>query len=235
MHIHWLQHVPFEGLGMIDSWAARHGHSVSGTRLWADDVLPQADSLDMLVIMGGPMGVNDVEAYPWLVGEKRFIGEVIGYKRVTLGICLGAQLLASACGARVYPHREKEIGWFPVRLDPDAPGWIKEIFPPLCTVFHWHGDTFDIPPEAVLIASSDACKNQGFVVGEHMIGLQVHPEMTGDGVEALVDNCRDELVTTDWVQSEMRILGGGRTHLPAANQIMERLLDHCARTVAAAG
>ena len=233
MHIHWLQHVPFEGLGLIDRWAARHGHSVSCTRLWAADGLPEAGSLDMLVIMGGPMGVNDEHAHPWLVREKLFIGEVIRRSCIVLGICLGAQLLASACGARVYPHREKEIGWFPVALDSDAPGWLQQIFPPLCTMFHWHGDTFDIPEGAELIGSSEGCRNQGFVIGEHIIALQFHPEMTGDGVEALVENCRDELVPSEWVQTEEQILGG-LTHLQAATQVMERLLDHCARSVAEA-
>ena len=232
MHIHWLQHVPFEGLGIIESWAVRHGHTLSCTRFWADDALPEANSMEMLVIMGGPMGVNDEDEHPWLAQEKLFIRQAIGHNCVVLGICLGAQLLASVCGARVYPHREKEIGWFPVVLNPDAPGWIKEIFPPEGIMFHWHGDTFDIPPSAALIGSSKGCRNQGFVIGEHIIALQFHPEMTGNGVATLMENCRGELVPTEWVQTEKQILSG-RAHLPTVNQVMEGLLDHCARSVAA--
>ena len=156
MHIHWLQHVPFEGLGIIDTWAAGYGHTLSSTRFWQGGGLPAPDSMDMLVVMGGPMGVNDEADYPWLEEEKTFIRQAVEQERVILGICLGAQLLASVSGASVYPHHEKEIGWFPVTLDSSAPGWVKNIFPPVFTAFHWHGDAFDIPETAELIGSSAA-------------------------------------------------------------------------------
>ncbi|MBT8328779.1 MAG: type 1 glutamine amidotransferase [Desulfofustis sp.] len=233
MHIHWLQHVPFEGLGIIDSWAASCGHTLSCTKFWDGDGLPAPDALDMLVVMGGPMGVDDEVEYPWLEEEKAFLRQAVEQKRVILGICLGAQLLASVCGASVYPHREKEIGWFPVTLDSGAPGWIKTIIPSEFTAFHWHGDTFDIPETAELICTSAACKNQGYVIGDRIIGLQFHPEMNGEGVAALTDNCRTELISSTWVQSEQQILEG-RHHLAAANTIMEKLLDHCARCAAGA-
>ncbi len=226
MHIHWLQHVPFEGLGIIDTWAAAYGHTLSATRFWQGGRLPAPDSMDMLVVMGGPMGVNDEADYPWLEEEKAFIRQAVEQQRVILGICLGAQLLASVCGSSVYPHHEKEIGWFPVTLDSSAPRWVKNIFPPVFTAFHWHGDTFDIPEAAELIGSSAACKNQGFVIGDRIIGLQFHPEMVSQGVEALADNCRNELISSTWVQSEQQILEGCR-HLEVANKIMEKLLDHC--------
>jgi GMP synthase (glutamine-hydrolysing) len=233
MHIHWLQHVPFEGLGIIDTWSAANGHTLSCTRFWKGDGLPAPDAMDMLVVMGGPMGVNDEAEYPWLQQEKAFIHQAFEQERVILGICLGAQLLASVCGASVKAHREKEIGWFPVTLDPGAPAWVKNIVPPEITGFHWHGDTFEIPETAELIFSSTACKNQGFVIGDRIIGLQFHPEMTTEGVAALTDNCRDELISSTWVQTEQQILEG-RHHLAAANRIMEKLLDHCARCAAGA-
>ncbi|NNK57535.1 MAG: hypothetical protein HKP44_09510, partial [Desulfofustis sp.] len=103
--IHWLQHVPFEGLGIIDSWAASCGHTLSCTKFWDGDGLPAPDALDMLVVMGGPMGVDDEVEYPWLEEEKEFLRQAVEQKLVILGICLGAQLLASICGASVYPHR----------------------------------------------------------------------------------------------------------------------------------
>ena len=227
MHIHWLQHVPFEGLGIIENWAAANGHTLSSTRFWKGDELPTPDSMDMLIVMGGPMGVNDEAEYPWLQQEKAFIRQTVEKERVILGICLGAQLLASVCGASVYAHREKEIGWFPVTLNSSAPAWVKNIIPSEYMVFHWHGDTFEIPQTAELICSSTACKNQGFVVGDRIIGLQYHPEMTSEGVAVLADNCRNELISSTWVQSEPQILEG-RHHLITANTIMERLLDHCA-------
>ena len=185
-----------------------------------------------LLVMGGPMGVNDETEYPWLDREKAFIRQAVEQGRVILGICLGAQLLASVCGAPVYRHRQKEIGWFPVTLNSGAPDWAKNIFPPEFIAFHWHGDTFDIPAEAELIVSSAACKNQGFVIGDRIMGLQFHPEMTSEGVAALADSCRSEIIPSTWVQTEQQILEG-RRHLVSANRIMEKLLDHCARSAAA--
>ena len=227
MHIHWLQHVPFEGLGMIRTWASQRGHTLSCTRFWAADQLPEPDSMDLLVVMGGPMGVHEERLYPWLVEEKKFIRRAVDEKRVILGICLGAQLLASVCGAAVYQHSEKEIGWFPVSRENKIPTWAEEILPAQLTMFHWHGDTFDMPDSAILLCSSSACRNQGFVIDDRIIALQFHPEMTSAGVATLVDNCRSELVTSLWVQNEQQILNG-HVHMAATNKVMEKLLDHCA-------
>ena len=227
MHIHWLQHVPFEGLGMIRTWASQRGHTLSCTRFWAADQLPEPDSMDLLVVMGGPMGVHEERLYPWLVEEKKFIRRAVDEKRVILGICLGAQLLASVCGAAVYQHSEKEIGWFPVSRENKIPTWAEEILPAQLTMFHWHGDTFDMPDSAILLCSSSACRNQGFVIDDRIIALQFHPEMTSAGVATLVDNCRSELVTSLWVQNEQQILNG-HVHMAATNRVMEKLLDHCA-------
>ena len=227
MHIHWLKHVPFEGLGMIRTWASQRGHTLSCTRFWAADQLPEPDSMDLLVVMGGPMGVHEERLYPWLVEEKKFIRRAVDEKRVILGICLGAQLLASVCGAAVYQHSEKEIGWFPVSRENKIPTWAEEILPAQLTMFHWHGDTFDMPDSAILLCSSSACRNQGFVIDDRIIALQFHPEMTSAGVATLVDNCRSELVTSLWVQNEQQILNG-HVHMAATNKVMEKLLDHCA-------
>ncbi len=228
MHIHWLQHVPFEGLGMISRWAAQRGYTLSSTRFWAADELPEPDSMDLLVIMGGPMAVHDEHLYPWLMEEKRFIRRAVNEKRVVLGICLGAQLLASVCGASVYQHSEKEIGWFPVTRANEIPTWAKEILPAQITMFHWHGDTFDIPDAAILLCSSSACRNQGFVMDDRIIALQFHFEMTSEGVTALVDNCRSQLDTSLWVQNEQQILNG-HNYMAATTKVMEKLLDHCVR------
>ena len=216
---------------MIESWATGYNHTLTCTRFWAADTLPEPETIDLLVIMGGPMGVYEESDYPWLLEEKSFIRRVVESGRVVLGICLGAQLLASVCGASVYPHREKEIGWFPVTPAAAAPNWLKEIFPNRFVPLHWHGDTFDIPPSAEPLGSTSACPNQGFVLGDKIIALQFHPEMTKAAVADLVDNCRSELVPSTWVQSEDQILAGC-SNLALANEIMERLLAHCARSVA---
>jgi len=225
LHIHWLQHVEFEGLGLINSWIKQRGHKLSCTRFWANDPLPETESIDMLIVMGGPMGVSDQAFYPWLIDEKIFIRRVLGGPAVVLGICLGAQLLADALGADVYPNSEKEIGWFPVTVASSLPQWAANIFPSEMMMFHWHGDTFDIPIDAVPLCSSRACTNQGFVLGNRVVGLQFHPEITPHGVASLIKNCREELVAGPWIQAEPDIVGD-RDWLKSANLTMNNLLNH---------
>lgn len=128
MRAHYLQHVPFEGLGSIEAWLHEAGYSIGVTRLFEGDAFPDPDDLDLLIVMGGPMSVNDEHRYPWLIQEKAFIRAAIDAGVAVLGVCLGAQLIASAHGAPVYPNHAAEIGWFPIegvansdpQADPDA-------------------------------------------------------------------------------------------------------------------
>jgi GMP synthase (glutamine-hydrolysing) len=207
MKIHCFQHVPFEGLGCIEDWANASGFRLSLTRFYENDLLPELDQMDWLLVMGGPMGVSDEPKFPWLTREKRLIEKAIQRGKVVLGICLGAQLIADVLGARVYRNQFKEIGWFPIELT--EAGQTSSLFgflPARPTVFHWHGDTFDMPREAVHLAQSEACRNQAFVYKERVIGVQFHLETTAAGIEALVKNCADEIVEGPFIQSpkEMR-------------------------------
>lgn len=220
MKLHWLQHVPFEGLGYIQQWAEPKGFDISCTRLFADEQLPAVERFDWLVVMGGPMGIYDHEEHPWLVSEKEFIKASIDADKIVLGICLGAQLIADVLGARVYPGPQKEIGWFPIRRAEGAP----EIIPEELTAFHWHGDTFYIPHGAIRIASSDACKNQGFVYNDRVVALQFHLETTPESMDALIENCRHELVDAPFIQTAEQMHTGFPT-LGSANAAMEHLLD----------
>ena len=201
MKLHWLQHVLFEGLGTIEDWADAHGADISGTRLFANEVLPPIDAFNWLVVMGGPMGVYDHEEYPWLMAEKEFIKASIDAGKTVLGICLGAQLIADVLDARVYPGPQKEIGWFPILRTKGAP----EIIPEQLTAFHWHGDTFDIPHDATRIASSEACKNQGFVYKDRVVALQFHLESTPESMNALIENCVHELAASDGCSNSLYI------------------------------
>lgn len=219
MRAHYLQHVPFEGPGSIVSWLAAAGWKITRTRLFASEALPDPGALDLLVIMGGPMSVHDEDEFPWLTTEKRFIREVIDSGTPALGICLGAQLIASAMGARVYRNPVKEIGWLPVRGVAGNDGCIFR-FPQSETVFHWHGETFDLPPGATRLAQSDGCENQAFQLGESVIALQFHLETTPEAVRELVANCRDELVPARYIQTEEEILSVG----PARYQTIHRLM-----------
>jgi len=213
MRVHYLQHVHFEGLGSIKSVLKDKGYQLSATHLYDASVFPAVDEIDWLIVMGGPMGVYDDDAYPWLTEEKRFIKSAIDSGKVVLGICLGAQLIAAVLGAKVYRNKRREIGWF--NIDP-LPA-VKEtvlanVFPPQAEVFHWHGDTFEIPEGAVPLAVSEACQHQGFILENRVIGFQFHLETTLDSATALIENCRDELddgpyaCDKKYVQSEKEML-----------------------------
>ena len=195
MRIHYIMHVPFEGPAAINTWAKERGYEETYTRLFEETDFPSPDDFDLLVIMGGPMGVNDEEEYPWLKNEKEFIKKCINAGKPALGICLGAQLLANCLGANVKKNLYKEIGFFPVSLTPL--GWNSPIFGKLPATFdalHWHGDTFDIPKGALHIASSSGCPNQAFSFEDRIIGLQFHIESTRQSLENLIKNCGDELL-----------------------------------------
>ena len=199
MKLHYLQHVSFEGLGMIEDWAIAQGAEISASQLFNGDPLPNLGSFDWLVIMGGPMGIHDHAEHPWLIAEKEFIRAAIGDGKTVLGICLGAQLIADVLGAKVYPGPQKEIGWFPIRRASGAP----DLIPEELTVFHWHGDTFDIPAGAIHLASSAACKNQGFIYGDRVVAFQFHMETTKVSMEALIAHCSNELANVDAASSRV--------------------------------
>lgn len=220
MRLHWLQHVPFEGLGYIEAWAAEQGAETSCTRLYAHEELPDHDDFDWLVVMGGPMGIFDHGDHPWLVAEKDFIRRAVNASKTTVGICLGAQLLADVLGAKVYPGPHKEIGWFPIRRLEGAP----DLIPEELTVFHWHGDTFDVPEGAIPLASSKPGINQGFVFKSKVVALQFHMETTPESMEALIRNCSGELVEGPYIQPAEE-LRSGTHHIPTVNSAMKSMLD----------
>jgi GMP synthase (glutamine-hydrolysing) len=230
MRIHTLQHVPFEGLGSILPWAEHRGCQLSRTRLFAGDPVPEPEAFDWLVVMGGPMGVHDESEHPWLVGEKRLLGDAIEAGKVVLGICLGAQLLAAVLGARVRAGRYKEIGWFPIEATPEAArSRVAGALPSRLEVFHWHGDGFALPAGAIRIARSAACENQGFVYAERVVGLQFHLETTPQTAAELVENCGHELVPSPFVQGAEVILSDPR-RFETINGVMGRLLDRLDRS-----
>jgi GMP synthase-like glutamine amidotransferase len=236
MKIHWLQHVAFEGLGSMEAWVREKGHVLSCTRLFAGETLPGLEAFDLLIVMGGPMGVHDLGEYPWLQEEKAFLRQVIAAAKPVLGVCLGAQLLADVLGAQVSANKEKEIGWFLVERASVASGrpipeQLANVLPLRQTVFHWHGDTFTLPEKAVRLYSSAACVNQAFVYEERVVGLQFHLETTPASAATLVENCRSELVPAAWIQKEEDILAASGDVFADINSWMVALLDYLARQV----
>jgi GMP synthase (glutamine-hydrolysing) len=211
MRLHSLEHVPFEDSAYIGVWALSRDHSVTRTRLYAGESLPWVEDIDVLAVMGGPMGVHQHRDYPWLRGEKRFIERAIAAGIPVIGVCLGAQLIADVLGARVVQNQHVEIGWFDVELNArarDCP--LSESLPPHFTAFHWHGDTFEIPAGAVNLAGSEACPNQAFAYGRRALGLQFHLEYSAESIHRMLRHCADELVEGPFIQSRGQIVAGLR-------------------------
>lgn len=207
MKIHYLQHVPFEDLAYIELWSKQKGCMVTKTSFNDPYLFPELSEFDLLVILGGPMNIYEYEKYPWLKEEKEFIRKVIMAEKKVIGICLGAQLIAHVLGARIFQNTYKEIGWFPVKLNNDEfmPP-VFENFPAEFMAFHWHGDTFDLPPGARRIASSEACLNQAFIHNDKVIGLQFHLEYTRNSILQMLQHCSDELVDAAYIQKKEHIL-----------------------------
>ncbi len=225
MRVHYLQHVPFEGLGSIEPALRQKGHVITLTRLYQGEPLPTLEEIDWLIIMGGPMGIYDEARYPWLEAEKAFIKDAIAAEKTVLGICLGAQLIADALGAKVFKNRHREIGWFPIQRLPEAATTVlAKAIPEQTEAFHWHGDTFEIPQAATPLASSKACKNQAFILHDRVVGFQFHLETTREAAAALIENCRDELDSSPYVQSESEMLADEQrfTHI---NKVMHAVLE----------
>lgn len=227
MKVHVLQHVPFEGIGSMALWLDEQCADVSYTRFFEDHALPQAIEFDLIIVMGGPMSVNDEASLPWLRPEKQFIRDAIEQGLSVLGVCLGAQLIASALGARVYSNPQKEIGWFQIEATPSVTNTFH--FPEKFIVFQWHGETFDLPSGAVRLAKSIICENQAFQIGQHVIGLQFHLETTPESVQAILDNCSEELLPATYIQTASEIQVVRNTLYAEINSLMGELLSYVTR------
>jgi GMP synthase (glutamine-hydrolysing) len=182
-----LRHVPFEDLGLLAPLLREREFAIEAIDVPIAD-LEAVDPLapDLLVIMGGPISVYQTATFPFLAPEIAFIETRIAARKPTLGICLGAQLMARALGARVYPAAAKELGWLPIQVTEAGMKSPLAKLLPNTPVFHWHGDTFDIPADATLLASTELCRHQAFSYGlnGHALALQFHPEVTARGLEA---------------------------------------------------
>ncbi|MGD0873087.1 MAG: type 1 glutamine amidotransferase [Bryobacteraceae bacterium] len=178
MKILAFRHAPFEGAGLIAAALEERGISLDYADLYCPAApAPSIASYDGLISLGGPMSAND--PLPFLDLERQLISQAIAARQPLLGICLGSQLIARALGADVHRNPVKEIGWFDVRFTPAAS--TDPLFSSLAapeSIFHWHSDTWDLPPGATLLASSDACPNQAFRAGPHIYGFQFHLEVT---------------------------------------------------------
>jgi GMP synthase (glutamine-hydrolysing) len=191
-----IRHVHFEDLGAFDSVLRRYGYAVGHCDAGIDDV-GNVDPVapDLVILLGGPISAYEESLYPFLRHEIALLERRLGAARPTLGICLGAQLIARALGARVYPAPAKEIGWGGLQMsEAGQAGPLRHLAG--VPVLHWHGDTFDLPEGAELLASTEICPNQAFGLGRHVLACQFHPEISGHGFERWLVGHEVELAAT---------------------------------------
>lgn len=183
---HYFQHVSYEAPQNILTWLHNNNYKVNSTLFYEDNyVFPLIQDVDVLIVMGGPMGVNDENIYPWLKSELNFIRDFIDSGKKIIGVCLGAQFIAKALGSDVYKNSEKEIGWSDIEFS-----FFGDVIHQ--KVLHWHGDTFNIPIGCKRIATNEITENQGFM-SNNILAFQFHIEMTKIGVENIINNSACEL------------------------------------------
>ena len=225
LKIHCFQQAPFEDLGYIKNWIEAKGHTLTYTRFFENHQVPSISEYDGLIILGGPMGVNDEDQYPWLTQEKKAIKEAIQNHKRVLGVCLGSQLIASVLGSRVYKNPEPEIGWFDVTLTSEGEKEpLLQNFPTTFKVFQWHGDTFDLPAGARHLAFSEVCQHQAFLYGRNVAGLQFHFEVTNDSLAQMLEGAEVELTKAPFIQSKDDILKNSH-YIQSTNEKIAMILD----------
>jgi GMP synthase-like glutamine amidotransferase len=226
-----LQHVAGEGPGLLDEIFQERDWTQDVIHLYRGQLLPQdLQGFSLLLIMGGPMNVDEEDRFPFLKTEVGLIRMALQHGLPMLGICLGAQLMAKAAGARVYHGPKKEIGWYEVQLTEEGRNDpFLSCFPPIFPVFQWHGDTFDLPPDALPLVSSEAYTNQAFRISNRAYGLQFHLEITNNMIESWLEESKEDTAFTKGTFSPDKILSETPHYLPQihslARQFFSSFLD----------
>jgi GMP synthase (glutamine-hydrolysing) len=220
-----LQHVPFEGPANIAKWALEHKHELAYTKMYEGNSFPKLEDFDLLVVMGGPMGLADSKEYPWVSSELQFIKDVIDADKKVLGICLGAQFIAKALGANVYKGPNMEIGWFPLIFENNLPIEFHNVIPESIQTFHWHGDTFDIPTNAIPLAHSEGTPNQGFIYNKKVWALQFHIEMNSNSINTMLEHFADHIDGSIYTQTP-EIIQQGLTNEKENYRLLTNILTY---------
>lgn len=230
MYVFIFQHLEEEPPGIITQILEEKGAKFQIIHLYKDEELPSFEGCRALVVMGGSMGVNEVEKYPFLAKEISFIKGIIDAGRPCLGICLGSQLIAGALGARIYPGTVKEIGWYKIKLT--SAGLKDPLFRDFrkTTVFQWHSDAFDLPEKAMHLASSEDFPNQAFRYGESTYALQFHPEATQEMISTWVRTGEDEILSLGNKSLPEKILKEISLFLPALHTTGSRFIEGWIKT-----
>lgn len=220
MRIQILQHAEGEWIGSMHSWFANKGYDLTTCRLDKGEPLPTVDSFEWLLVMGGPMSVNEEEKYAWLAPEKALIRNAITAGKKVLGICLGGQLIAAAMGAPIRRNKALEIGWISVDKTHPVASWLHDTFQPLS----WHGDTFEVPEGATSFAKSHITPHQGFCLGKKVWALQFHLEAESGTVESFLAVENEPLPDGPYVQSVDRMVDAN-PQIAVSEKTMKALLE----------
>lgn len=223
MKIHFLKHTSLEGLGIIDEWVEENGHVLTGTHSYKHEQLPDPAAFDFLIVMGGPQSACDLARYSYLQEEIKLIQSAIEQDKHVLGICLGAQLISEALGAKAEKSPEKEIGCYPVQLtEAGKQDRIFKNFPEIFASLHWHYDMPGIPPGAELLAKSVGCPRQALRYSDRVYGLQFHLEFNKNKMAALIKKAMHNLEQSTYTQTSQEILS---VNFDEINYRMKLILD----------
>lgn len=234
LRVHYFQHIAGEGFGSCYTDLKEMGAKITATEFFAlpkdlnfdIEALPDVADVDLLIVMGGAMSVNDEANYPWLKIEKRWIRRYLAMQKPAIGLCLGGQLIANALGAPVTQNREQEMGWSEVYSSQQLNGEYFRI-PNQLRVMQWHGETFEIPKGAVRLAENLACANQLYQIGKNVLGFQFHPEMTQKVLDLFIENEEQHQVFHGpYVQSLQELKNSQAHEFIQGNQILKQAIAY---------
>lgn len=234
LRVHYFQHIAGEGFGSCYAHLKSLGAEITATEFFAlptdysldIEALPSIDDVDLLIIMGGTMSVNDEANFPWLKVEKRWIRRYLARSKPAIGLCLGGQMIASALGAMVQRNPQQELGWTTV--------YPCEYLPETCfklsgetRVMQWHSETFSIPKGAIRLAGNPVCQNQLYQIGTNVLGFQFHPEITPTALNIFIEHEQQESVFKGaYVQSLDSVRRSKKMDFLAGQQMLNRAINY---------
>ncbi len=234
LRVHYFQHIAGEGYGSCYKYLKQHQAQITATEFFAlpldrpldIEALPSVDEVDLLIIMGGKMSVNDEANYPWLRIEKRWLRRYLSQGKPAIGLCLGGQLIANALGAGVSRNPEQELGWASVRKIANKP---KDCFdlPNEIRVMQWHSETFELPKGAVHLAENDACRNQMYQLRKNVLGFQFHPEIHEESLKLFLDDDEElSIFSGKYVQAAHELKKSPKEYFCEGNHLLDNAIRY---------